>query len=423
MESRETIRLAYLVGQYPAVNHTFVLREIAGLRARGFEIHTASISKADRAAELMTGDEREELRRTFYVKNAPVARIARAHGATLLSRPLQYLKALARTFADCLLAPARAGSHALFFIEAVTLGDWMRRNRLSHLHSHFTSSVALVLRRIFPFDVSLTIHGPMEFNDPTSFKLSEKIEAASFVCAISNFARSQLMRYSPVEQWPKIEVAPLGVDPRVYAPRPPREHPSPFEIVCVGRLAPVKAQHILVEAVDQLVRQERDVRLRLIGDGPDRASLERAVAARGLTGRVTFEGALNQERVLELYGRADAFALASFAEGVPVVLMEAMAMEIPCVATHVNGVPELIRDGVDGLLVNPSDARGLACALARLMDDEGLRRRLGESGRERVRERYDLEKNVGRLAEIFHRRVASPAPLQTVSQSHANAVS
>jgi glycosyltransferase involved in cell wall biosynthesis len=409
MESGQTVRLAYVVAQYPAVNHTYVLREVARLRARGFDVHTASISDPDRPAEKMADEEREELRRTFYVKRAPAARVARAHAATLLSRPLPYLKALARTAADCLLAPAQAPSHALYFIEAVTLGDWMRRLNLTHAHSHFTSSVALVLGRVFPVGVSLTIHGPMEFDDPAGFRLAQKIAASSFVCAISNFARSQLMRHSPVGQWPKIEVAPLGVDPEDFAPRPFRERPSPFEIVCVGRLAPVKAQHLLVEAVDLLTRRGREVRLRLVGDGPDRAGLERSVAARGLAGLVTFEGWLNQDRVVELYRRADAFALASFAEGVPVVLMEAMAMEIPCVATRVNGVPELIRDGIDGLLVSPSDVGELAGALARLIDDAGLRRALGEAGRRRVRERYDLETNVGRMAEIFRRRVGAGA--------------
>jgi len=161
-----------------------------------------------------------------------------------------------------------------------------------------------------------------------------------------------------------------------------------------------------VAAVDRLARAGRAVRLRVVGDGPDRAALEHDVAARGLAGHVVFEGAVNQDRIRALYAQADAFALASFAEGIPVVLMEAMAMEIPCVTTCITGIPELVRDGIDGLLVAPSDDEALAAALGRLMDDAALRRRLGEAGRRRVEEKYDLSRNTDRLAEIFRRRLA-----------------
>jgi glycosyltransferase involved in cell wall biosynthesis len=133
--------------------------------------------------------------------------------------------------------------------------------------------------------------------------------------------------------------------------------------------------------------------------------LESQIQARGLQGHVVLEGPLNQDRVLDLYRQTDIFALASFAEGVPVVLMEAMAMEIPCVATWVNGIPELIRDGIDGLLVAPSDVEGLANAIEKLIDDPELRRRLGQAGRLRVISDYNIQRNVAALGEIFQRRL------------------
>ena len=202
---------------------------------------------------------------------------------------------------------------------------------------------------------------------------------------------------------------PLGVDLIVFSPRPFRENPAPFEVICVGRLAPAKAQQILIQATETLVKEGYDVRLRLVGDGPDRHRLEQYVTACKLSKHVVFEGALNQDRVRELYRQADIFALASFAEGVPVVLMEAMAMEIPCVATCITGIPELIRDGLDGLLVPPSDASALAEAIARLMDDANLRRRLGLAGRRRVLEKYDLTRNTERQARLFRQRIAKSA--------------
>lgn len=399
------LRVAYLVGQYPAINHTFVLREVRGLRALGLDIRVASVLRADRPAEKLTDEEREELAATYYVKPAQPLSAVAPHVKTFLARPLRYLSGLADALKMCLSAPRKTPTFLMYFVEAVVLGRWMEDNALSHVHSHFTSSVCLIAKRIFPLTMSVTIHGPEEFDDAAGFRLAEKVRAATFVAAISNYARSQLMRVAAQEDWDKIEVSPLGVDPHVYEPRPMREHPSPCEVICVGRLAPVKAQHVLVAAIDALVKQGRDVRLRLVGDGAMRATLERDAAARGLGGAVVFEGWLNQDAVRALYAQADIFALASFAEGVPVVLMEAMAMEIPSVATRINGVPELIRDGVDGWLVAPSDAVELAEAIAALMDDATLRRRLGAAGRQRVIEKYDLARNTARLAEMFRRRI------------------
>jgi colanic acid/amylovoran biosynthesis glycosyltransferase len=251
----------------------------------------------------------------------------------------------------------------------------------------------------------MTIHGPDEFNDPAGFLLREKVAAASFVCAISAYGRSQLARVSTSEHWDKIEVAPLGVDAGIFAPRTFRAAPEPLEIACVGRLAPAKAQRVLIGALSRLVRQGRSIRVRFVGDGPDRRVLEKEAAALGLTGRIAFEGSVNHDRVRDIYRETDVFALASFAEGVPVVLMEAMAMEIPCVATWITGIPELIRSELDGLLVPPADEEALACAIARLQDDPALRERLGKAGRLRVIEKYDLGANVRRLAAIFEARL------------------
>jgi glycosyltransferase involved in cell wall biosynthesis len=143
------------------------------------------------------------------------------------------------------------------------------------------------------------------------------------------------------------------------------------------------------------------VKLVLVGDGPARAAIASRIAHHRLDAQVQLFGAINHDRVLEFYRRAHAFALASFAEGVPVVLMEAMAMEVPCVATWIAGIPELIRDGIDGLLVPPADAEALAAAIARLMDDPELAARLGRSGRERVIERYHIARNIEPLAALL----------------------
>jgi glycosyltransferase involved in cell wall biosynthesis len=400
-------RLAYLVSQYPAFNHTFILREIRALRSLGFEIEVVSIRPPDRLVERLDAEERDELRYVFTVLTAGPARAIGAHLRSLSRAPGRYLAALLEAVRLGRGDPKKTVYNLAYFAEAVVAGDYLLRLGIRHAHSHFTSTVALLLARAFPVTYSVTFHGPDEFNDVVGFYVKEKVARARFVIAISWYARSQIMKAARARDWEKVEVARLGVDCGVFAPSPRVRESKPFEILCVGRLAPAKAQQVLIGAIDRIVRGGREaIHLRLVGEGPDRPAIERLIAARGLGRQVTLEGACNQARVRSFYRETDLFALASFAEGVPVVLMEAMAMEIPCVATWITGIPELMRDGVDGCLVAPGDEEQLAGAIVRLMEDPELRRRLGESARARVREDYDLEKNVRRLAAIYQRRLS-----------------
>jgi glycosyltransferase involved in cell wall biosynthesis len=231
------------------------------------------------------------------------------------------------------------------------------------------------------------------------------VETASFVCCISAYGRSQLMMITPSSMWSKLVISRLGVDHTRFSPRRAPAASGPAEIICVGRLVGAKGQHVLLAAFRKLLSEGRNVRLRLIGKGPERNSLEAAADEYGIKDAVIFEGAVGIARVREALEQATVFTLPSFAEGIPVALMEAMAMEIPVVSTTIAGIPELIRHEVDGLLVSPSDDAQLADALARLIDDHELRRRLGRSGRMRVQESYDLHKSIQGLGEIFQCRL------------------
>lgn len=405
---RDTIRIAYLVSMYPAVSHTFILREVQKLRAANFEIHTASINPLDRAAGLMTVEEQEEAAATYYVKSDGIQGAIVAHWAAILNSPWSYLKGLWFALRLAGSDPRRLLLFACYFVEAVMLGRWMQSRGLRHLHIHFAnaaSTVGLIASRTFPIEFSLTVHGPNEFYDSFGLKLSEKMAGALFACCVGQFARSQLMRLSPPLEWGKFEIGPLGVDPQLFKPGPFRSSPHTFEILCVGRLVPDKGQYILLAAINRLIKSYPNIRLRLVGDGPDRDGLALMIAGNGLSEYVTLEGSVNQDRIRDYYRQADIFVLASFAEGVPVVLMEAMAMQIPCISTFVAGIPELIRNGIDGILVAPSDDRDLAGAIQQLVDDPDLRRRLGVAGRARVIERYDLDRSVAQLARIFADRI------------------
>jgi glycosyltransferase involved in cell wall biosynthesis len=396
---RTTRKLAYLVSHYPAISHTFIFNEIKQLRKEGFQISTISINACDRPASQLPESERAERTGTFYVKPSGGLKALQAAIISIFSHPLGFLRGLFFT--------TRLGGSPkrfFYFVEALMIGLWMKKEGLKHLHVHFgmaAATVGLIVAKTFPVTYSLTIHGPDEFYDVTEFYLAEKVEAARFVCCIGSFARSQLMKISPSRQWHKFKIAPLGVDPIRFAPIQ-RQPTLVFEILCIGRLVPAKGQHILVSAVKRLIEENRAVRLRLIGDGPERHSLEERIAKEGLTRHVVLEGAVNQDLIPAFLESADVFALASFAEGIPVSLMEAMAAEIPCVSTMIAGIPELIRNEIDGLLVPPSDVEALAGALRRLMDHPDVCRRLSRAGRLRVIERYNLEKNVKALAEVYH---------------------
>jgi glycosyltransferase involved in cell wall biosynthesis len=392
---------------YPAVSHTFILREVLALRQRRIQIEVASIN-APSNSDSLTQEEQLEAADTFFVKRVGAAGALRVAARIAVRHPLRFARGLGLAWTLSGLDLSRLKRYAFYWVEALILMKWMADRSLDHVHVHFAtpaSTVALILAGMAPVTFSVTVHGPDEFYDVHGYNLAEKVAASRFVVCISFFARSQMMKLADGRNWPKFDLARLGVDCSHFSPATRREMPEPFEILCVGRLISTKGQRILIEAIAQLIEDRRRVRLRLIGDGPDRKYLESLVAERKLSGQISFEGSINQERIRAFYAAADIFALASFAEGIPVVLMEAMAMEIPCVASNINGIPELIRDGIDGLLVAPSDVQGLCAALSRLMDERALRESIGKAGRLRVEEHYNLSRSADRMAAIFRRRL------------------
>lgn len=401
--NRKPARLGYVVSQYPATNHTFILREIRTLRRLGLDIDVVSIRTPDRPLETLSRDEAEEAALTYSVLANGWLRILGINLAVLLKKPVDYLRGLryALHLADWNLR--QVPLHVAYFAEAVVAGNYLMSRGVKHAHTHFASNVALLMARVFPIGFSATFHGPDEFNDVVGFHMAAKVEKARWIVTISRFAASQTMKASLPRYWDKIHALPLGVDPGAFAPRQGvAKTPATFNVLCVGRLAAAKAQHILIEAIGRIVALGRTgIKLTLVGAGPERGPLEETVARRSLVPYVDFVGACNHDRVIEFYSRTDVFAMASFAEGIPVVLMEAMAMEVPCVATWITGIPELIRGEVDGLLVPPADPDALAAAILRLMDDPELGSRLGKSARQKVLAEYNLTRNTERLAEVF----------------------
>ncbi len=402
--------IAYLLSRYPAVSHTFFLNEVLGLRALGMQIETASVNLPDRPHAALSDVERAEAAQTLYLKGGGRLRAALGVLGIALRHPGVLLRGIRALLRIQRLTLAGRALWFAYLAEALLLGSWMRRRQLKHLHVHFggaVASVGMLTSIAWRLPYSLTIHGPEELQNTQSYHLRDKLQQASFVVCISDFCRSQLMQITPVSAWSKFTVVRLGVTPALLHQRSlPRSTAPTVHLLCVGRLVPEKGQHLLLRATAALVQRGFQLRLTLAGDGTDRRALQTEAVELGLTEVVTFTGATPHAKALQLCAQADIFVLASFAEGIPVALMEAMAIGVPCVSTFVAGIPELIRDGQDGLLVPPANLHALTDALATLARNATLRQTLGDSARERVRSLYNLATNQAELATLFAEKLA-----------------
>ena len=408
MSETRARRIGYLVSRYPAVSHTFILREVEALRGQGFVIETASINPPDQAPATMPERERRAAASTYCVKRHGISGALAAHAVALCRRPRAWVAGLGYALSLGGTDLRRIALGLGYFTEALMVGRWMRAHDLPHLHVHFATaaaSVGLCVKKVFGTSLSLMVHGPDEFDDVPGQALRQKIAGADFLFCIGSYAKSQVMRLSDPAQWPKIDVARLGVDTAAYVPRAAPPAGNAFHILCVGRLVAAKGPHVLVAAARQLAAARRDFRVTIVGAGPEEPRLRAAILEAGLAQRIVLTGALDQDAVRALYAGADAFVLPSFAEGIPVVLMEAMASGVPCVTTRITGIPELIQSDDEGLLVAPSDADALAAAIARLIDDPALRARIAVAGRRRVDTDFHLERNAARLGRLFTLRL------------------
>ncbi len=395
-------RIAYLTGHYPRVSHTFIQREACALRGHGFDVITCSIRRPD--AEHLTGpEERMAASSTFYVLEAArnPLRSIRDHLAALATAPGRYFEALALAWRTRPPGLKALMYQLFYFAEAGVLAAELKRRGVHHLHNHFADSscsVAMLTSVLGDVPFSFTMHGPAVFFEAEKWRLDEKIARAAFIACISHFCRSQGMIWAGPQHWEKMHIVHCGIEHERYsrtnAPRGKR-------LVFVGRLAAVKGVPVLLEALARLLRDDTEVSLTLVGDGPDREWIEARITELGLDQAVVITGYQSQDSVARHLAEADIFVLPSFAEGLPVVLMEAMASRLPVVTTRIAGVPELVEDGMSGFLVPAGDAESLAARLAELIANPAMRRRMGETGHAKVRAEFDVVRESRWLGEIM----------------------
>lgn len=404
-------KLVYLIGQFPAINHGYLLAEVRHLRRLGFGLEVISVSPPDRPASALTDAEREEASRTYYVKSLSALRIALLNAAEFFRTPWRYLRGI--FFALHLAGPAAKpiSYHLAYLAEAAVVGRRMRQLGISHVHASFSATVALIAAKIFPITWSFGVYGFGELHDPSVSHLKERIESARFVRSISKFGRGQLMLSSKRDQWPKLLYAPLGIEVADFLPSGRSSATSSIaRLLCVGRLSEEKGQALLLESIAALIAEGLRLQLHFVGDGPDRRWLENYASQLGVASSIVFEGWIDEAKLLALYSNTDIFVLSSLAEGIPMVLIEAMALEKPCVAPCIAGIPELIDHGVDGLLFSVADVEGLSRQIRNLLQSSKLREQMGKLAREKVVREYDMTRNCERFAMIVEQQLAGTGP-------------
>jgi colanic acid/amylovoran biosynthesis glycosyltransferase len=379
---------------------TFIRREINALEQRGVDI--VRIALRHWPVELVDVEDISERKRTRYVLNDGAWPLMVAAVRTLITRPIRFARAFSLAWAMSRGAERPLFVHLIYLAEACRVEPWLRQEDVEHIHAHFgtnAAEVAMLVNTLGGPSWSFTVHGPEEFDKAPSLCLAEKIERAAFVVAVSSYGRSQLYRLIDHIHWPKVHVVHCGLDAS-HLESAVAPVSDPRRLVCVGRLCEQKGQLLLIDAARNLVAAGTDFRLVLVGDGELRADIEALIARDRLP--VTITGWISNQGVCEEILAARALVLPSFAEGLPVVLMEAMALHRPVISTYIAGIPELVVSGQHGWLVAAGDVEALTRAMQGcLAAPADVVKRMGEEGHKRAADRHDAQKEGAKLLDLF----------------------
>jgi glycosyltransferase involved in cell wall biosynthesis len=382
------------------VSHSFIRREILALEAHGFEV--ARIALRGWTAELPDPVDRKEQARTRYVLRYGIIPLLIDALRIMVRFPRHFARALRQAVCMGRESDRPFPHHLIYLAEACRVLCWVRRSACTRMHAHFgtnSAEVAMLTRLLGGPPYSFTVHGPEEFMAPMG--LGDKINHAEFVVAISCFGRSQLYLHSRYADWPKIHVVHCGLESSFHD-QVSGEVPAGPRLVCVGRLCEAKGQLLLIEAAARLMHAGIACELVLAGDGPLRGEIEALIQKLDLTSQVRLTGWISGDRVRAEILAARALILPSFAEGLPVVLMEAMALRRPVLSTYIAGIPELVIPGENGWLFPAGSIEDLVSAMATcLSTDPAELSRMGASGYARVMARHSIDRESAKLADLF----------------------
>ena len=395
--------LGYLTTYYPQISHSFIRREILALESLGHVVRRYAIRRGGFVVDPV---DLVEWDRTRALLRAGGARIALAV-LLAMGRPGRFFGALRLAVRAGRRSERGVLRHLAYLAEACVLLRWCRSDGVEHLHAHFGSnpaSVAMLCRALGGPPYSFTAHGIEVFDAPGLMVLDEKVSRSAFTIGVSQFARSQLCRWSSPRDWDRIHVVRCGVDDQILS-RPPQPVPDVQRLVCVSRFSPEKGHLTLIRALARLREQGRVFEVVLVGDGPMREELEAFAGRLGVLEQLRFAGWANGAGVIDEILASRALVLPSFSEGLPVVLMEALALGRPCIASQITGVPELVEQGCTGWLVPAGSDEALARAMAEALDaDPAELDRMGRLGAKRVAALHDARTEAAHLAKLFAER-------------------
>ena len=416
------IKIAYFINQYPKVSHTFIKREILALEKQGVSVQRIALRGWEDLSIAST--EGLELAKTQYVLQLGNLRLMLTAIKQLTQQPKLFFKAF------CLATKMSLGSdrllpyHWMYLLEACQVAQWLKESGAQHIHAHFgtnSTEVVMLAHILGAPQYSFTVHGPEEFDKPQLIKLAEKVARASFVVAISSFGRSQLYRWISYQDWQKVKVVHCGLEPTFFADAAVAL-PETKRLVCVGRLCEQKGQLLLVQAMKQFIDKGLAFELVLAGDGEMRAEIEQLIAHYHLNAYIKITGWISSDAVRQEIQAAQALVLPSFAEGLPVVIMEAMSLYRPVLSTYIAGIPELITNNVEGLLFEAGSVDAITQAISHffaLSLDEKMA--MGQRAHERVLIRHDIDTEAKKLLLHFDVAIKAHALLSDKSiDAHHN---
>ncbi len=353
--------ITYFTNKYPSISHTFIRREILELVNNNITVHRLSLR---RDPDTVDNADLEEYRRTTALLERSRLKTAFALIACCASRPRASLAGLYATIKISRTSNIKLLKSMAYFAEALLLLQHCQRHKTKLVRVHFGTNcavVARICRRMGGPPYSVAYHGPDEFDRPTTWDIGGTIKESAFVTAITHYCSAQLKRWSDPDDWNKIHIIRCSVNSRFLSQS---ELPKNNRNICfVGRFSAQKGLPILIRAFTLAARSDRSIRLNLVGDGELLPMIKENVYANGIEDLVLFHGPLSENGVGDVIRNSSCLAMASFAEGLPVVLMEAMGLGRPVIATNIAGIPELVEHGVNGWLVPADDEESLASAI------------------------------------------------------------
>lgn len=396
------MKVAYLVNQYPKVSHSFIRREILGVEQCGVDVHRFAIRAC--REELVDDADREELEKTRIVLDAGGLHLLTQMMAVALRHPKKFWQALGLVIKLGRRSERGLLLHFIYLAEACVLFKWFQVAGIQHVHAHFgtnSTTVALLCEALGGPPYSFTAHGPEEFDKVTALALPEKIRRAAFVVAISSFGKSQLYRWCEVQDWEKVQEVHCALD-ESFLGQPPSPVPDVPQFICVGRLSEQKGQFLLLAAIAQLAAMGEVFQLTLVGDGPLRPAIEAFIEQHQLQGYVKLMGWASNATVRQAVLESRVLVLPSFAEGLPVVLMEALALRRPVITTYIAGIPELVDAKTCGWLITPGSVEALVQAMQQALHTPvDQLERMGNIGAERVAAQHSIAIEAQKLTHLF----------------------